>query len=84
MERPKLVRDWKGGYVKALTRVRNGWGEMPAGTVYKIESAGITAHFKSLPCPCCGFKFSFTRKSKSKFDNMEWLGYNQPVQATSA
>ena len=75
---PKLIKEWVGGYVKTLRVIRNGLGEMQEGTIFKIESSGIRAHFVSLPCPCCGFKFRFSDKTKHKFDNMEWLGYNQP------
>jgi len=84
VQKPKLIRDWAGGYVRSMRIIRNGYGEMPAGTVYKIQSAGITAHFMSLPCPCCGFKFSFSSKSRHKFDDMEWLGYNKPPDANRA
>ncbi len=78
MKRPKLVRDWVNGYVKSLKPVSNGQGSMPKGTIFQITSAGIKAHFKSFPCNCCGFQFSFSSKSRHKFDDMEWLGYDFP------
>lgn len=78
MKRPKLVRDWENGYVKSLKPVSNGWGSMPKGTIFQITSSGIKAHFKSLPCNCCGLQFSFSSKSRHKFDDMKWLGYDFP------
>lgn len=75
IEKPKLVRDWVGGYVRFNRPIKNGYGVMPAGTVFKVEAAAVTAHFISEPCECCGFKFRFTAKGKGKFDGAEWLGY---------
>ncbi len=78
-EKPKLVRDWAKGYVRSNREIKNGLAEMPAGTVYFIESAGIKAHFISMPCDCCGIRMRFTVKGKNKFDDMEWLGYEEPL-----
>lgn len=78
MNRPKRVQDWAGGYVKSLRSVRTGLAELPAGTIYKVESAGVTARFSSLPCPCCGIRHRYTDKTKHKFDDVEWLGYELP------
>ncbi len=78
MKRPKLVRDWENGYVKILKEVKNHYGSMPPGTIFKVRRSGITADFESLPCGCCGFKFSYHDKTQYKFDNVEWLGYDFP------
>jgi len=78
MKRPKLIRDWEGGYVKILKEVSNYNGSMPAGTIFKVKRSGKTAYFESLPCKCCGFKFSYNCKTKYKFNDVEWLGYDFP------
>ncbi len=78
MKKPKLVRDWKNGYVKILKEVKNHYGSMPPGTIFKVRHSGITVDFESLPCGCCGFKFSYHDKTKYKFDDVEWLGYDFP------
>ncbi len=78
--RPKRVKDWAGGYIRTKHRVSNGYGSMPAGTIFKITSAGITAHFESIPCECCGFQFKYSNKSRYKFNDLEWLGYQYPEQ----
>lgn len=82
MKHPKRVKDYAGGYVKATREVSNGVGKMPAGTIYKIRSAGITFHFESLPCSCCGHQFKFTSKGTldHKLGDMHWLGYDRPSQ----
>lgn len=79
IEKPKLIRDYEGGYMRFGRPIKNGWGEMPTGTVFKITSSGITAHFESMPCDCCGFKFRFSAKGRDKFKGGEWLGYKYPI-----
>ena len=62
MKEPKLVRDWKNGYVKATREIKTGGGRMPNGTIYKVTSSGITVHLESIPCKCCGVAFNFTMR----------------------
>jgi len=81
LKRPQLIRDWENGFVKAKKEISNGWGSMPANTIYHISSCGITAHLESHCCEECGFKFKFTMKGKDKFKNFEWLGYEIPNAA---
>ena len=76
LKRPKLVRDWIGGFVRATREIQNGWNKSPAGSVFQITSTGITAHFDGMPCKCCGVTMRFTKKGKAKFDEFEWLGYD--------
>lgn len=78
MTQPKLVRDWKDGYVKATREIRTGGGRMPSGTTYKVTSSGVTAHLESMPCECCGVVFNFTMRGTNKFKGFEWLGYENP------
>lgn len=78
MKRPKLIRDWKNGYVKALFPVANRLGELPAGTFFKVTSSGARACLESLPCHCCGFKLAVAIYGKNKFTDFVWLGYEKP------
>ena len=55
MKRPKLIRDWKNGYVKALFPVANRLGELPAGTFFKVTSSifsFLTSHIDSITLHC--------------------------------
>lgn len=80
MKGPKRVKDWVGNYVKALRPIRNGLGEMPAGTIYRVSaSSGMTVWFEALPCKCCGFKFHFSQQGRNKFNGMEFLGNELPA-----
>ncbi|MEN6433677.1 MAG: hypothetical protein ABFD06_12585, partial [Smithella sp.] len=70
------VDDWVGCHILSKKIVRNGLGELPAGTIFIITSSGITKHFQSLPCKCCGFKLMATSRNKkevflSDFDFVE-------------
>lgn len=80
LKRPRLIRDWKDGYIKSLVPMRNYYGEKPAGTIFKVEISGPKARLFALPCKCCGFEFSITIKGKGKFDDFEWLGYDPPFE----
>lgn len=78
MKRPKLVRDYKNGYVKSLKAFENGLGKVPEGTIFLITSATYRAYLITDPCECCGVQFKFSIKGKNKFDEFEWLGYERP------
>lgn len=78
LEKPRLVRDWVGGFVRANREITNGYARMPAGTVYKITNAGMKLHFESMPCQHCGIVLRFTISGKNKLDGFEWLGYQNP------
>lgn len=52
----KRVSDWKGLQVRSIAPVKNGFAEMPIGTLYKVTNAlgGLT--LQSAPCKCCGME----------------------------
>jgi len=52
---PRLVRDWTNKLVRSRGIVRNGLGEMPAGTLFRITNSGARKSLRSLPCDRCGF-----------------------------
>lgn len=72
-----LFRDYKrlterellGRKVRALQEIRNGWGSMPAGTVFIIERKFKGFALRAEPCTCCGFRFSVNKVSPGK---VEW------------
>lgn len=81
LTRPKLIRDFAGGYVRSNRAIENGLAEMPVGTVFKVESSGVAARLKSLPCSCCGIRMRVTIKGRDKFNDFDWLGYEPPGRA---
>lgn len=48
--------DWKGKRVRSVRKLRNGFGEMPVGTIYKLHSALGGLSLSSEPCKCCGIE----------------------------
>ncbi len=73
---PNAVEDWRGCHILSKKVVRTGLGELPAETIFLMTSSGITKHFQSLPCKCCGLKLMVTSKAKkeiflSEFDFIE-------------
>ena len=73
---PSKVEEWEGHYIISKYKVATRLAELPAGTIFKITSSGITKHFESLPCECCGMKLFVTSKVRkelfcSEFDFIE-------------
>lgn len=48
------LADLKGRKVKTLVPMRNGWADIPAGTICEIEGKLNGFALKSDPCPHCG------------------------------
>lgn len=42
--------------VRSLRKLRNGFAEMPVGTIYKVDSALGGLSLSSEPCKCCGME----------------------------
>jgi hypothetical protein len=53
---PKLKRDYDGLLVKVIKTLKNGYVEVPAGTICKITNAHGGLDLISMPCPSCGIK----------------------------
>lgn len=58
---PKLKRDMVGLRVLLMTSIKNGYGEVPAGTCGVVTQyyRGLTVHFDL--CDTCGFKFTVSK-----------------------
>lgn len=61
MDWPKLKRDHAGLIVKTVSPLRNGFMEIPAGTVCKVRNAHGGLDLQTEPCEKCGVSV-FIRK----------------------
>lgn len=61
-------RDWIGKAVRSLRPMKNGWAELPAGTLFTIRGKHGGFELVSEPCPCCGIK---VHMSKVRCDSLE-------------
>lgn len=50
------VTDWVGMRLKSKHRVKNGWAELPAGTLWTVTYARSGLSIESDACSCCGIK----------------------------
>ena len=57
----RLKRDWVGSYVESKVALRNGWGELPAGTVYVVSRNFGGLEMRSVGCPTCGMRLSIKK-----------------------
>lgn len=70
MKWPKLKRDHIGLTVKTLTILRNGFCEIPAGTICTVTYSRGGLHLLSDPCKLCGIRISITKVS---YKNVELI-----------
>lgn len=71
---PKLKRDWKYKKIRTTAVLKNGWGEIPIGSIGYIcyqGPKGSNLSFKT--CVCCGLKASINQVSQDKFEFIELL-----------
>ena len=58
---PRLKRDWEGMRVISTEVISNGYGRMPAGTIFTVKSAHCKLQLLSDSCPECGSIYSVAR-----------------------
>jgi len=58
---PKLKRDHVGCTVKTIKPIRNGWGEIPLGTICTVTYSRNGLSLDSDLCACCGLTASVSR-----------------------
>ncbi len=61
----RLVAEWAGLRVRSRVPMRNSLGEVPAGTLFTVESSigGTGLHLKTSPCPHCGISMRISKVS---------------------
>jgi len=57
----KRKMDWEGLKVVSNHRIKNGYGELPKGTVYTVNSYSRGLSLSSEACKCCDFKLNVAR-----------------------
>jgi hypothetical protein len=57
----RAVPEWRGVKVRSLRALRNGWAEMPAGTIFTITRKFSGFDLESDPCEHCGIKMRISR-----------------------
>lgn len=62
---------FKGKKVISLRKLRNGWSELPAGTVFTIEDKSGGFSLQSDPCKCCGVRVYIRKVHPSAVDIVE-------------
>ena len=67
----KPARFWAGKKVKSLCMIKNGWAELPAGTVFKIRGKMKGFDLVSDPCKTCGLKVSISRVGPEELELMD-------------
>ena len=68
----KRIRDWCGLRVKTTGPLRNGAGEMPAGSLATVMVSGGTGlHLTFDACTCCGVRLFMTRVHTSDVEVVE-------------
>ena len=71
---PKLKRDWKGKMIRTRDVIRNGWGEIPKGSVGVISYQGPKgSNITFNACPCCRLKATVSQVSQEKLEFIEPL-----------
>ncbi|WP_141755119.1 hypothetical protein [Burkholderia plantarii] len=70
----KLIRDWKGMRVRTLRVMRNGYVEIPAGSLATVTGIGVGLELKIDPCPCCGMQAYIVRIHGSDVEPIEQPG----------
>lgn len=64
----KLIRDWLGMRVRTKEAMRNGYVEIPAGSLATVDGIGVGLELKVDPCQCCGMKAIISRVHGSKVE----------------
>ncbi|MDP9917027.1 hypothetical protein J2W24_002678 [Variovorax boronicumulans] len=68
----KRINDWCGLRVKTTRALRNGTGEMPAGSLATVMVNGGTGlHLTFDACACCGLRLLMTRVHTSDVEVVE-------------
>ena len=63
MKWPKLKRDHVGLMVKTLKTLKNGYCEIPPGTICMVTYSRGGLHLTSKPCKNCGIRVMITKVS---------------------
>ena len=71
MEWPKLMRDRIGMKVRITKNLRNGYCQVPIGTLATITHWHGGAHIRTDPCPRCGVKLFFSKVPEKSMEPCE-------------
>ena len=63
------LRLMRGRSVRSLVALRNGYGELPAGTIYEVRDKRSGFGLRSEPCGHCGFQQNI---NKVRPEEVEW------------
>lgn len=76
---PEKVADYEGKFVISEFAIKTSLAKLPAGTIFKITSAGILKRMESMPCKCCGISLYVTTKEPRKqFErNFQFIDLNE-------
>ncbi len=50
-----------GDRVRSVRDIKNGWAELPSGTVFTVTRRFAGYGLRSDPCKCCGIRVHVTR-----------------------
>ena len=56
----RLKRAWVAGIVRSRDQLENGWGTLPAGSLWCVADSYGGLHMVTMPCRCCGFRMPIT------------------------
>ncbi|MGX5885196.1 hypothetical protein MJ546_33715, partial [Burkholderia gladioli] len=70
----KLIRDWLGMRVRTKRVMRNGYVEIPAGTLATVDGIGVGLELKIDPCSCCGMRAYISRIHGNDVEPIEQPG----------
>jgi len=72
VKKKMLIRDYIGRRVKSKRSLRNGYGGMPAGTVYTVEGTWRSGFsLRAEACAHCGFRFSVSHVHRDAVELVE-------------
>lgn len=71
----KRKMDWDGLIVQSYGRMKNGWADLPAGTLFRVESSHNGLTIVSRPCECCDIKVSISKVHRMDVTILE-IPYN--------
>lgn len=72
---PKKKGDYKGRLVRTKIAMKNGWGEIPPGTIATITSQSPKgSSIEAVACDCCGMKAIMSRIGA------EYIEFIEPIK----
>lgn len=82
MNRPKLLREWRGLRCRTLVEISNGNGALPQGSIVDVRGSWRTGlNIRWVGCEQCGFKWSCSRVNKRELEPIERVGPPDPPRA---